>query len=614
MRLLNANTLEMKEYCGQIPPYAILSHTWGDEEVTFQDFQSRDRETKKGFNKIIGCCRQAQRDSIEWVWIDTCCIDKTSSAELSEAINSMYAWYRDSQVCYVFLEDVSAVYLEQINRELASARWFTRGWCLQELIAPLRIEFYARDWVEIGTKYSLRYQIQHVTKIPLDVLAYRNLEGHSVAEKMSWASERNTTRIEDQAYCLLGIFGVHMPLLYGEGHAAFHRLQEEIIKHTEDYSIFLWTYMHEHGRGNYDMDVLASSPRRFRSQRIELLDTLGDGVEFGSYNDITLGTLPGQPGPKSDLWEPPRMTSRGLHVCMPVTGTTSIKNHRITVWRAEPAPFQFLWTRCVYQDRLVGILLGEDTTAGGVKIYTRSRYGIAQLYLLRHKDALFWTRLRSSQSGIYLRTLSSDWGWDSRDLSYPVYSAVSPELELILLPSTENRITLLKAGNQTEDLSFVAETITEGPRKGETRLRATGITKVLATGLPDSTGIQLPNDSLTKNLAMSLQRLEMLVIVDQIPIWQGPGASNPLAITLLVNKQPGIHPHPKLSDHVPECNLCFTVSQQGFKNWNGTSDRDQLILPNGLILTAAVKSYSPSPTKPVRFSIHIGLLRPGLRT
>ncbi|KAK4457239.1 heterokaryon incompatibility protein-domain-containing protein, partial [Cladorrhinum samala] len=243
MRLLNANTLEMKEYYEQIPPYAILSHTWGEEEVTFQDFQSRsDREKKKGFTKITNCCLQAQRYSIEWVWIGTCCIDKTSSAELSEAIDSMYAWYRDSQVCYAFLEDVLAGNLKQTQREFAFARWFTRWWCLQELIAPLRIEFYGRDWVEIGTKYSLRYEIQRITKIPLEVLVYWNLKHSSstIAQKMSWASERKTTRIEDQAYCLLGIFGVHMPLLYGEGRAAFRRLQEEIIKQTEDDSIFLW--------------------------------------------------------------------------------------------------------------------------------------------------------------------------------------------------------------------------------------------------------------------------------------------------------------------------------------------------------------------------------------
>ncbi|KAK4125716.1 HET-domain-containing protein [Parathielavia appendiculata] len=168
MRLLNAKTLELAQFAGEIPPYAILSHTWGAEEVSFSDITSPERDKKKGYAKILGCCRQALMDTLEWVWVDTCCIDKTSSAELSEAINSMFAWYQGAQVCYVHLEDVLAshpgfVFPEQ---EFRAARWFTRGWCLQELIAPATLEFYTADWHNIGSKFSLCGLIEEIATIP----------------------------------------------------------------------------------------------------------------------------------------------------------------------------------------------------------------------------------------------------------------------------------------------------------------------------------------------------------------------------------------------------------------------------------------------------------------
>ncbi|KAG7286563.1 hypothetical protein NEMBOFW57_008874 [Staphylotrichum longicolle] len=97
MRLLNTTTLQLSQFHRDIPPYAILSHTWGDEEVTFQEIDAPEREKKRGWAKVVGCCRQALMDHLDWAWLDTCCIDKTSSAELSEAINSMYGWYENSQ-------------------------------------------------------------------------------------------------------------------------------------------------------------------------------------------------------------------------------------------------------------------------------------------------------------------------------------------------------------------------------------------------------------------------------------------------------------------------------------------------------------------------------------
>lgn len=135
--------------------YAVLSHTWGPDEITFQDYQSLNRKNTNGYIKILRCCEQAKLDGIEWVWADTCCIDKTNSAELSEAINSMYKWYQASTICYAYLEDVPPQNHYFPEEAFCKARWFTRGWCLQELIAPRSVEFYATDWTELGTKWSL---------------------------------------------------------------------------------------------------------------------------------------------------------------------------------------------------------------------------------------------------------------------------------------------------------------------------------------------------------------------------------------------------------------------------------------------------------------------------
>jgi hypothetical protein len=152
MRLLDSASLCLSEFFGdRIPQYVILSHTWGEDEVTFQDIQDlKKAREKKAFRKLEQCCNKAHLDGFQWVWIDTCCIDKTSSAELSEAINSMYQWYRDSQICYAYLEDVRLVYAGIAGKDLKESRWFTRGWTLQELIAPSIVEFYDTDVSIIG--------------------------------------------------------------------------------------------------------------------------------------------------------------------------------------------------------------------------------------------------------------------------------------------------------------------------------------------------------------------------------------------------------------------------------------------------------------------------------
>jgi hypothetical protein len=246
MRLLNTHTLELKDFnTGSVPVYAILSHTWEDgEEVTFKELPTRAARNKKGFRKISDFCDEAAARGIDWGWVDTCCIDKTDLVELSLAINSMYAWYRDSAICFAYLSDFQ---LPQRSRgwaeqDLAKSRWFKRGWTLQELIAPEYLVFYDSRWRPFGTKHELADVVSQVTGISEGLLrGLKSLDDFSCAQKMSWAAFRQTTRVEDRAYSLLGLFNICFPPLYGEGWKAFGRLQEEILKVSMDQSIFAWT-------------------------------------------------------------------------------------------------------------------------------------------------------------------------------------------------------------------------------------------------------------------------------------------------------------------------------------------------------------------------------------
>lgn len=194
--------------------------------------------------KIRCCCDYARAHGYPYIWIDTCCIDKTSSAELSEAINSMFAWYSLAAICYIYLSDVSASDDPAApDSSFRRSRWFKRGWTLQELIVPSRSIFLTRDWRKIGTKAILANIVESVTKIDIDILLHkRQLHTVSVAARMAWAAGRETTRVEDEAYCLMGVFGVRFPVIYGEGSQAFIRLQEEIMRRIPDQSLFLWGF------------------------------------------------------------------------------------------------------------------------------------------------------------------------------------------------------------------------------------------------------------------------------------------------------------------------------------------------------------------------------------
>ncbi|OBT68185.1 hypothetical protein VE03_02340 [Pseudogymnoascus sp. 23342-1-I1] len=267
MRLLNVDTFEFAEFFDHRDIwYAILSHTWDAKEVSFVDMKRGLPYAKSlpYFKKIRGACRQAANDGFQFVWVDTCCIDTSSSAELSEAINSMFRWYSDAKICYAYLSDVVEEDSPKAESQFRNSRWFTRGWTLQELLAPKKIVFYSREWVEMGSKKKFRTTISEITGINLDALRTLDIASFSVAERMSWAAHRVTTRQEDIAYCLLGLFDVNMALLYGEGGRAFIRLEEEIIKSSDDHSIFAWTSQ----RGDSETGgLLATSPSQFRNSR-----------------------------------------------------------------------------------------------------------------------------------------------------------------------------------------------------------------------------------------------------------------------------------------------------------------------------------------------------------
>lgn len=260
MRLLDTSTIKLHEfYSNNIPNYAILSHRWNGVEVSFQDLRDGKAVEMPGFSKIERCCAQAAQDGWKYAWIDSCCIDRTSSAELSEAINSMFQWYRAAQVCYAYLADVPSGVEDhrQENSAFRRSKWFTRGWTLQELLAPSEVVFYNQGWSAIGTRSTLEEVISSVTRIK-DMV---NFETACAAQKMSWASKRETTRVEDMAYCLMGIFGVNMPPLYGEGQNAFMRLQLEILRISDDESIFAWTGDDD----RYSTGLLALSPAAFEA-------------------------------------------------------------------------------------------------------------------------------------------------------------------------------------------------------------------------------------------------------------------------------------------------------------------------------------------------------------
>lgn len=297
MRLLHTEDLHFEEFFdSRIPDYLILSHRWGEKEVSFREMSKGKAPEGPGLTKIKNFCSMASHKDFKWVWIDTCCIDKRSSAELSEAINSMFRWYERAQECWVYLSDVSVKQPRDgfgpssaSKREIIKSKWFTRGWTLQELLAPTRLWFLESDWSFIGQKDELLDEIVKATNIREICLTSALFQIEAcVAEKMSWLSDRETSRIEDMSYCMLGLFDINMPLLYGEGEKAFHRLQLEILRKSPDESIFVFDKVKESAFRLGDLAVLARSPIHFHKSGDVRQPYPGMHIRYSSLEPCTV--------------------------------------------------------------------------------------------------------------------------------------------------------------------------------------------------------------------------------------------------------------------------------------------------------------------------------------
>ncbi|KAB5569912.1 heterokaryon incompatibility protein-domain-containing protein [Coniochaeta sp. 2T2.1] len=319
MWLLDTRTLELHEFFGnKIPSYAILSHVWGAEEVSFVEMKKpkhRESARKKiGFSKIERCCAQALGAGHEWAWIDSCCIDKRSSAELSEAINSMYSWYANSDCCYVYLADVSA--RGNFREELKNSGWFTRGWTLQELLGPCELSMalaaqYLRGEIDRLPSYAdFTGELSIITGIAADILSGEKYVSQAcISQRMFWASHRETTRPEDRAYSLLGLFDISMPILCGEGlRKAFLRLSHEIISKSVHATIFAWN------AGRFTHRLLADSPDEFRGSCSVVKRDYSRGRNSWIKDEVSMIMY----HPMPELQSPFLMTNIGLRVTLPL--------------------------------------------------------------------------------------------------------------------------------------------------------------------------------------------------------------------------------------------------------------------------------------------------------
>ena len=259
----NPNKEELKRQ--QTAPYVVLSHRWVEPELIYEDMtdfkESVLRQRSKSASKLFGACRKVlehDKGRIVHLWMDTVCINKQDPAETSSSINSMYRWYQKAEVCFAYLDD----YPTPDAPTFTHSQWFTRGWTLQELAAPKNVIFYDKDWRKMGDRSTLQEALTKRTKISRNcLLKPQDISLASISQRMSWFSGRTTTVPEDTAYCLLGLFGVTMPLLYGEGQErAFVRLQEEIMRYSDDHSLFAWKSDTARAKGS---GLLAASPHWF---------------------------------------------------------------------------------------------------------------------------------------------------------------------------------------------------------------------------------------------------------------------------------------------------------------------------------------------------------------
>lgn len=360
----NNEKIELVQFTGRyVPPYAILSHRWQDDEVLFPDIARGTSNSRQGYAKLSCAMTQARKDEHGYLWIGTCCINKDSSAELQEAINAMYGLYERADVCYAYLADVDSSRHPWEPASLKKSDWFTRGWTLQELIAPSAVYFFDSDWKRIGSKDELKTELSDITGIDEDILIH-SLPPSSVciAKRMSWAAKRQATREEDMAYCLMGLFDVNMPMLYGEGNKAFLRLQEEIMRRSDDHTLFAWKdpYCDEpHG-------LLADRPAAFRE--------LGNCVPY----------------PEIEERLPHEMTNRGLRIQLHVASSHVRKQHLAEKDYAGNAFSATLHCHREGQHGFVAVFLekvaaNRFTRVNCGELYTGERLGVPlTLYVPQH--------------------------------------------------------------------------------------------------------------------------------------------------------------------------------------------------------------------------------------
>jgi hypothetical protein len=357
MWLINTSTLELESFQSQPPPYGILSHRWGSDkdEVSFKEWNAdhADISNKPGYIKILKASEVAQSHGLGYLWVDTNCIDKSSSAELSEAINSMYRYYSAAAWCYVYLDDVSGnADLWAQDSEFRVSQWFTRGWTLQELLAPepARLIFFSREWRTLGTKQRLCDLVYEITSIEQKYLRdLSNVRNTSVSCRMSWVSNRITTRLEDIAYCMLGIFDINLVPIYGEGSRAFHRLQEEILRNNYDHTIFAWDWLPQEDpvTGNY------KGPRR-RQEYLWNISKAWSGYNPQGHGSSMLAPDPiyfsdcgdcfhGAHLPDASMledWSHPRdlstLTQLGISIALPVAPRSGHDDEGLAVINVRP--------------------------------------------------------------------------------------------------------------------------------------------------------------------------------------------------------------------------------------------------------------------------------------
>ncbi|KAK2736950.1 HET domain containing protein [Colletotrichum kahawae] len=410
MRLINTATLRLQEFFdSERPKYAILSHTWGKEEVSLQEWMKRTAsiEAKSGFDKIIYACRVARRQGHDYLWVDTNCIDKKSSAELSEAINSMFSWYRASEVCYAYLEDFPE---GAPTKDMSRCRWFTRGWTLQELLAPQLVTFFNAKWESVGTKTELCNIIREATGIGIATLCDPTaIDEACAAKKMSWASSRQTTRLEDMAYCLLGLFDISMPLLYGEGNNAFRRLQEEIMSVSTDQSLFAWDWPSalpdSYNQGKHLVTILAPSPSAFeKCHVVRSHRQIDESPGFSMTNfglKIAMPLLVGEPGAYFGVLACGYETHEDSRICIPLSycGTQGVFH------RDDSRGFILLPTLYLPRDLTLISFPRHSQPEGKLpQAYLRPGYREVSLLLFPLHDTLkywkihtSWGHLRTSQ-------------------------------------------------------------------------------------------------------------------------------------------------------------------------------------------------------------------------